>query len=141
MNEYALSDIKIGMRESFSVSITTEMEAMFRKITGDINPLHIDDEYAVDISDGKFRFHIAFGMLTASLLSRLAGVYLPGKYSLIHSINIGFQNPVYAGDTLTICGEVTEIYTDLKLIIVKVNIINQKKGCVLKGKMKIIVQK
>lgn len=94
MNEYRYTDIEIGAVESFKKVITVEDENNFRRITGDNNPLHSDDEFAVETSAGKYESHVAFGMLTASLLSTLAGVYLPGKYSLIHSIdNISFKNP------------------------------------------------
>ena len=86
MNEYTLSEIEIGMKASFQREITTEMEDAFRQISGDENPLHRDDEFAGEISNGKFTQHVAFGMLTASLYSTMAGMYLPGKYSLIHSL-------------------------------------------------------
>lgn len=79
-------------------------------------------------------------MLTASLYSTLAGVYLPGKYSLIHSIdNISFKKPVYAGDTLTITGTVKEKQEDLNLILVSVKIMNQNQKLVSKAEMKILV--
>ena len=97
-------DLYVGQEESFVTKITTQKEDDFRKITGDNNPLHIDDNFAKE--RGKFSSHISFGMLSAAYLSTLAGMYLPGKYSLIHSIdNISFRNPVYAGDTLTVTGK------------------------------------
>ena len=142
MNEYTLDELKIGDSAEFTKTITEEMEDSFRAITGDENPLHKDDEFAAQIGKGKFDSHVAFGMLTASLLSTMAGMYLPGKYSLIHSIDeISFRAPVYAGDKLTVKGEITDINYDLKLIVVKVLINNQNKKTVSKAKMKIIVLK
>lgn len=141
MREYKYDDISVGMKESFSKEVTPEMENMFREITGDINPLHWDDEYARGIGEGKFFGHVAFGMLTASLYSTIAGVYLPGKYSLIHSMEIKFQKPVYAGDKLTVKAIVANKEDGLRLIELKVNIVNQHDKCVSKANMKVLVLK
>lgn len=142
MNEYRFDEIQIGQVEHFTKKITLRMEEAFREITGDLNPLHSDDEYARNIGNGRFKSHVAFGMLTASFYSTLAGVYLPGKYSLIHSIdNISFRNPVFEGDTLTVIGEVMAKQNDLQLIQVRAKIMNQDRKIVSKADMKILVQK
>lgn len=140
MNEYELKDIRAGMEENFSVQITSEMENSFRNLTGDFNPLHFDDDFAAKITYGGGG-HIIFGMLTASLLSTLAGMYLPGKYSMIHSVeNISFIKPVYPGDVLNVKGVVDRVYEELKMM--KVNaFISRLDDIVLKAKMKILVLK
>lgn len=142
MNEYCFEDIRIEQTESFQKEITVGMEDAFREITGDTNPLHRDDVFAVEVGNGKFKSHVSFGMLTAAFCSTLAGVYLPGKYSLIHSIdNLSFKKPVFAGDVLTVTGTVKKKYDDLKLICVSVKITNQDRKVVSKADMKILVQK
>lgn len=142
MNEYIFDEIQIGQTESFTREITPQMEDTFRTVTDDQNPLHKEDSFASEVSGGKFNKHVTFGMLTASLLSTIAGVYMPGRYSLIHSIgNISFKNPVYVGDVLTVTGTVLEKQNDLKLIRLGVKIINQDQNVVLKADMKILVQK
>ena len=88
----------------------------------------------------RFEKHVCFGMLTASLYSTMAGMYLPGKYSLIHSLEeISFKKPVYAGDILKVEGEVIEKFDELKLIRLKVVIRNQDNNVVSKSKMKVLV--
>lgn len=139
MNRYTFSEIKVGLTESFKKEITVEMENMFRIISGDENPLHKDDYFAAEEGGGKFKQHVSFGMLTASMYSTMAGMYLPGRHSLIHSIEIKFQRPVYAGDILTVEGTVVQKYQELKLLGVKVKIINQDNQCVSKAYMKILV--
>lgn len=140
MNEYKFADISVGMKESFEKEITLEMENAFRNISGDDNPLHRDDEFAREIRNGKFPGHAAFGMLTASFYSTMAGMYLPGKYSLIHSFDeISFMKPVFVGDKLTITGEVVEKEEELKLIRLKVIITNQDNKTVSRAKMKVLV--
>lgn len=141
MNEYTFDQISVGMTETFTKEITLEMEDAFRLISGDENPLHKDDEYAQMIGEDKFKQHVSFGMLTASLYSTMAGMYLPGKYSLIHSLDIKFQKPVFAGDVLNLVGEVVQIQKALKLLVIKVKIINQDEQCVSKADMRVIVLK
>lgn len=140
MNEYTFSDVRVGMKESFTKEITNEMEDAFRMICGDENPLHWDDKYTKEVFDKKYEKHVTFGMLTASLYSTIVGVYLPGKYSLIHSFDeLSFMKPVFAGDVLTVVGEVMDIDEALRLIRIKVVIKNQLEEKVSKAKMKIKV--
>lgn len=142
MNEYSIAEIEIGTKATFKRQITKAMEDAFRMISGDENPLHKDDTFAVKVSDGKFKSHAAFGMLTASLYSTVAGMYLPGKYSLIHSFEeLSFMKPVFAGDELTVDAEVTDKDEALKLIRLKVTIKNQHNKFVSKAKMKVLVMK
>lgn len=134
MNNYSYEEIEIGQKESFSVTITKDMLEKFNSITGDINPLHNDEEYA------KEKGHpgvVAYGMLTASFLSTLAGVYMPGKRSLIHEVNIKMERPVYVGDVLNIEGTVKEKNDTFSFIVVKVLVRNQKNEKVLKAQMQI----
>lgn len=142
MNEYTLSEIETGMQVSFTKRITKETEDAFRELSGDDNPLHRDDEFAREISGGKMKSHAAFGMLTASLYSTLAGMYLPGKYSLIHSFDeLSFLKPVFVPDELTVTGEVTDKIEDLGLILVKASIRNGENKLVSRAKMKVLVMK
>lgn len=142
MKKYTFSEIYVGLRETFEQQISIEMENAFREMSGDNNPLHRDDVYAREISAGKYPVHVSFGMLTASLYSTLAGMYLPGAYSLIHSLeNVSFLNPVFVGDVLFVEGEVTDKDESLQLIRVNACIHNQEKRKVSKAKMKIIVLK
>ena len=142
MNEYTFDEIEVGMSASFKKLITKEMEDSFRMITGDENPLHKDDSFALEMSKGKFKVHVAFGMLTASLYSTVAGMYLPGKYSLIHSFDeISFMKPVFVGDELNIYAEVIDKDVALKMIRLKIVIKNQENKKVSRAKMKVLVTK
>ena len=140
MRAYTFADIEIGLQESFSRDITAEMENKFRQISGDENPLHMDDSFAYEISGGKYSSHVTFGLLTASLYSTLAGMYLPGKYSLIHSLeNLSFQHPVFTGDKLTVEGKVVDKDESLHLLRIKAVIKNQNNKTVSKAMMKVMV--
>ncbi|MEG1016236.1 MAG: hotdog domain-containing protein, partial [Oscillospiraceae bacterium] len=76
------------------------------------------------------------GMLCASLFSTLAGVYLPGKYCLLHELTTKFKKPVFVGDTLTVFGTVTEKSDALRRITVSAKIVNQDGVLVNKASIK-----
>lgn len=133
MNEYTYDEIQVGMKEEFCTEITAEMLDTFCKLTGDINPLHCDEEFAKNRS---YPGRVCYGMLTASFLSTFAGVYLPGKYCLIHEVSIGLAKPVFIGDKLTVQGEVIEKNDTFRQLTIKVRIKNQNEKTVLRGKMK-----
>ncbi|MCF0142117.1 MAG: MaoC family dehydratase N-terminal domain-containing protein [Parasporobacterium sp.] len=133
MNTYTYEEINTGHQESFNVTVTREMCDSFRNITGDINPLHKDKETA---ESRGYEDTVVFGMLTASFLSTLAGVYLPGERSLIQQVEVKFSKPVFPGDELTVTGKVSEKNDTFRFIVLKVEI---KRGSekVLKGTMQI----
>lgn len=134
MNNYSYEELSVGKKEEFQTIVTEEMLTRFGSITGDYNPLHTSAEYAISKGyDGK----VVYGMLTASFLSALAGMFLPGKRSLIHRVEVEFPKPVYVGDTLTIVGEVSEMHDAFQLFDMKVTIRNQDHKKVLRGKMRI----
>ena len=137
MNDYKYEEIETGHRESFTVTVTEEMMDGFLKLTGDINPLHNDEEYAR--SKGH-KGRVVYGMLTGSLLSTLAGVYLPGRSSLIQEVKLKFARPVYIGDTLTVEGVVEEKHDSCRLIVLKAVICNQDGVKVCRARMQIGLQ-
>lgn len=134
MNTYSYDEITVGMKEVFEVVITPEMQNAFCKITGDVNPLHQDEAFA---KSKGYEGAVVYGMLTSSFYSTLAGVYLPGEKSLVHSIEAKYLKPVYVGDTLTIEGKVDEKNDTYKLIRVKAVIRNQKGEKVSKALMQV----
>lgn len=137
MNDYSYEQIEIGQKESFTVTITDKMLESFKAITGDVNPLHNDEDYAIAKGHPGV---VAYGMLTASFLSTLAGVYLPGKRSLIHEVNTKLERPVYVGDKITIEGTVKEKNDTFSFIVVKVIMRNQNGEKVLKAQMQIGIE-
>lgn len=134
INRYTYSDLKVGQMGGYSVRVTKEMLEKFCELTGDINPLHTNEEFAIKHG---FDSCVCYGMLTASFLSTLAGVYLPGENCLIQQVDIKFTKPVYIGETLEINGTIIELYDSVQQVVIKVEIRNQKDEKVLRGKMKV----
>ena len=137
MNRYTYDEIKVGQSESFTVKITEDMLDSFEKITGDVNPLHNSVDYAV--SRG-FSGRVCYGMLTSAFLSTLAGVYLPGEKSFIHSVRINYMKPVTIGDTLTVSGTVKEKDERFRIITLKTDIYDDKERKVVRGMMTVGVR-
>lgn len=136
INRYSYEDIPVGHTERFTVTVTEEMMKSFCGISGDMNPLHGSSSYA---QKKGYPDKVVYGMLTASFLSTLAGVWLPGERSLIHQVEAEFPSPVYVGDSLTVEGTVKEKNDTFRFLVVKVVIKNQKGQKVLRGKMRIQV--
>lgn len=134
MNTYTFDELSTGMKCSFKVSVTQDMMEKFMDITGDKNPMHTDREFA--IKKGYER-EIVYGMLTASFMSTVAGMYLPGERSLIHQVESKFLKPVYVGDRLQVNGEIKEKNELFNLIEISVSIYNERQEKVFKGKMKV----
>ena len=138
MNKYTFEEIHVGLEESFTVEITEESMSAFLGITGDVNPLHADEAYA---KEKGFSSRVAYGMLTASYLSTLAGVYLPGERSLIYGVDIEFPKPVYIGDVLTVTGTVSSKDERFGMFVMDVMIKRENGQKVCRGKMKMGVLK
>lgn len=133
MNEFLFSDIYVGLEQSFDVNIDETKLNKFLEITGDINPLHVDVEYA---QSKGFDSRVVYGLLTSAFYSTLVGVYLPGKYCILQSVNTSFSKPVYINDTLSIYGKVTYINQAFKQIEIKATITNQHGKRVSKATIK-----
>ena len=130
MNSYDFNMFDIGTKASFDVLITDDMMEKFLAICGDKNPMHMDDQYA---KDKGFKSRLVYGMLTASMYSTLAGMYLPGEKCILKSVEIFFQNPVYIGDKLNIKGTVKEKDERFQQATIKAKIVNQNGKTVSKA--------
>lgn len=133
MQKMRFEDVIIGFKESFSITITSEMMEYFKLITGDINPLHCDYDYA---KSSGYKDCVVYGMLCSSFYSTLAGMYLPGKYCLLRSVDTSFKNPVFVNDRLVITGEVIEKDERFKQLTIKGKTVNQDGITVNRGIIK-----
>lgn len=130
MNSYKFSELAVGLSESFEVEITETMMDKFIYITGDVSPIHVSHEYAIEHG---FKTRVCHGMLFGSMFSTMAGVYLPGEHCLLHSVETKFSSPVYPGDKLTVSAKISEINDTFKVVTIKGNIKNQDGKTVCKA--------
>src|ERR1700740_1845292 len=93
-----IEDFKPGQHVTFTKTFSEDDVRRFIEITGDVNPLHVDDAFAAKTQFGARVLH---GMLTASILSTMVGMLLPGSGAVYRSQTIRFLKPVHIGDTVT----------------------------------------
>ena len=134
---YRLKDIEIGQKMKFSVKVTESMLNEFAAITGDYNPLHMDETYAKTTS---FEKRVCHGMLLASFFSRLVGMHMPGKNALYFSQSLNFQSPCFVNDELTVEGEVLDKSISTRIITLKTTIYNQAGVYLVDGIAKVMVR-
>lgn len=129
LNKVTYDAIEIGATASFDIVVSAEMIERFALLSGDTNPLHLDDSYAVTTVFGQ---RIAHGMLAASFLSQLIGVYLPGYYGVYLSQNLLFHRPIYVGAKISIRGEVVQKVDALRAIKIKTEVrdVNSNEVCI-----------
>ncbi|KLN62347.1 dehydratase [Kiloniella spongiae] len=113
---YYIEDLSEGMEASFSKTVTEADIVLFAGVSGDTNPVHIDEEAA---KKSVFEGRIAHGMLTASYLSTVLGTRLPGPGCIYLSQSLRFKGPVRIGDTVTAIVRVREIMTSKKRVILE----------------------
>ena len=125
-----IEELKVGDTARFSKTISESDVYLFAGVTGDLNPAHVNEDYA---KDTFFKTRIAHGMLTASFISTVIGTMLPGPGSIYMRQEVSFLAPVKIGDTVTAIVEVAEIIADKRRIRLKTYCINQENKTVVDG--------
>jgi 3-hydroxybutyryl-CoA dehydratase len=124
-------DLIIGQKAFLKKTITEADLSHFIAITGDTNPLHVDESFAKQTFFGQ---RIAHGMLSASLFSTMVGIHIPGVGAIYKSQTLKFLHPVFIGDTLCAWFEIVEIDREKEEIVIKSWIENQDGKNVIEGK-------
>ena len=127
-----------GEKATRTQTITDEMVRTFATLTGDTNPVHLDETYAASTRFGK---RIAHGMLAASLISATLANDLPGPGTVYLSQTLQFKAPVYLGDTVTAVIEVKSVREDKPIAILITTCINQDNVTVLEGEAVVFFSK
>ncbi|MEX2642112.1 MAG: MaoC family dehydratase [Acetobacterales bacterium] len=103
---YYFEDLRVGMTSEYSRTVDEADIAQFSQVSGDTNPVHLDEEYA---KKSVFGGRVAHGMLSASFISKVLGTQLPGIGCIYMEQNLRFKAPVRLGDTVDTVVEVTEL--------------------------------
>ncbi len=118
-----MSKFSIGQKASFTKQITERDVATFAEISGDKNPLHLDEAYA---KQTRFGARIAHGAFTFALISAALGNELPGPGTVYMSQSLKFIKPVYLDDTITATVEITALRADKGIVTLKTECANQR---------------
>jgi 3-hydroxybutyryl-CoA dehydratase len=108
-----LEDLKIGDSASFAKTVSEADIVLFAGVSGDTNPVHLDQEFAANT---MFKGRIAHGMLSAGFISTVLGTKLPGPGSIYLSQSLKFKAPVRIGDTVKATVAVTDILAEKKRV-------------------------
>ena len=133
-NSFSLKDIVVGQEVERIWQVTAEQIDQFSLLSGDFNPLHVSEKYA--ISNG-YQDRVAHGFLFGAQLSGVIGMLLPGEKCLLLEEQLAFPEPIYPKDTILINCAIKEIWEDLSLIELKVK---AKKKMMNSGKDQIVAR-
>ncbi len=114
LHGYYLEDLQVGMSDSFAKTVTEADVILFAGITGDSNPIHINEEFAAGT---MFKGRIVHGEFSGGLISAVLGTRLPGPGSIFITHSLRFKAPVRIGETVTATVTVREINTERRRVI------------------------
>ena len=113
---YYFEDLSVGMTDLYAKTVTDADITLFAGVSGDTNPVHLDDEFA---KASRFGCRIAHGMLSASYISTVLGTRLPGPGCIYLGQQLKFMNPVKVGDTVKARVTVAELMPEKKRALLK----------------------
>ncbi len=129
--------VTVGHKVTFTKTVSDDDVVMFAKVTGDDQPLHLDDAFAART---RFKKRIAHGMLSAGFISAALGTKLtPDAVVVYLSQQLRFRLPVAIGDTITAEVEVTAIDEEKRIVTLRTDCVNQHGEAVVKGEATVLL--
>ena len=129
-------DIKIGDKFSNERTVTDELIRAFAELSGDHNPIHLDEEFAKITRFGK---RIAHGMLSGAFISAVLGIEFEARKIVYLSQTMRFIAPVFIDDTITTTGTVTAIREEKGIVTLETVCTNQHGELTLKGEAMVMI--
>jgi len=123
-------ELNVGDKGELTKVITSEDVKKFIEICGDVNPIHVDEEF---VSKTPLKTKIVHGILTTSLISTVVGTKVPGPGSVWLDQNLKFLKPVRIGDRITAISEIIVKIEDRQQVIVRTTCKNQNDEVVIEG--------
>lgn len=128
-----MGELEVGMQGSYSKTLSERDIVLFGETSGDVNPVHFDDDYAAGTI---FKTRIAHGMWSAGLISTCIGTVMPGPGSIYLGQTLEFKSFVKPGDELTATATIRE--KQRKILIIDCEVKNQRGELVVSGEAKVI---
>jgi 3-hydroxybutyryl-CoA dehydratase len=136
MEKVRIEDLEEGMSAEFTKTVTEADVVLFAGITGDLNPVHVDEMAA---RESRFEGRIAHGMLSAAFISTVLGTRLPGPGTVYMGQTLRFTAPVRIGDTVTARVTISELDRERRRAILETVCVNQDGETVIEGEAKVLV--
>jgi 3-hydroxybutyryl-CoA dehydratase len=130
ISNYTYDEITVGQTASYTRQVKEQDIALFAAASGDVNPVHLDAEFAAGT---PFKQRIAHGMLTGAFISAALAMELPGPGSIYVSQSLRFRLPVMIDDSITVKLQVTEKQDRRKIVTLDCNAYNQNDKLVATG--------
>ena len=130
ISNFTYDEITIGQSASYSKLIEEQDIQLFAAVSGDVNPVHLDAEFAATT---QFRERIAHGMLSGAIISAALAMQLPGPGTIYLGQSLRFSLPVKIGDTVTVKLEVLEKKDKRNLVSLDCKAFNQEDKLVVTG--------
>lgn len=130
MKSYTIQELRKGLTVQEEFPVTEQMGIEFAGVSGDTNPVHLNQDYAAAT---RFGAKIAHGMLIGSFISNVIGTRMPGEGSIYMKQEMTFLRPVYYGDRVTVEVAVKALQKDRNRAVLSTDCYNQKGEKVLAG--------
>ena len=130
MNRRTITQIQVGDCAEFTKTVTAHDVVLFAGVSGDHNPVHLDEAYA---QTTMFKTRIAHGMLVGSLFSTVLGTELPGEGTIYLGQELKFLRPVFLDDVITAVVTVSEVISEKNRIRLETTATNQHGETVVTG--------
>lgn len=115
---------------SFERYISADDVKQFADVVGDLNPIHLDVQFA---EKSSFKRRIVHGAFLAGLISKILGMDFPGQGTIYISQNSVFKRPVYVDTTVKIEVKITEVLVEKRRLVLDTNVLNENDEICLKG--------
>lgn len=135
LGNFTYEEINIGQTAQYSKLIEEQDIQLFAAVSGDVNPVHLDPEFAASTPFGE---RIAHGMLTGAIISAALAMELPGPGTIYLSQSLRFRSPVKIGDTVTVALEVTDKQDRRKIVTLDCKASNQAGKLVATGSAQVV---
>ncbi|HTF16483.1 MAG TPA: MaoC/PaaZ C-terminal domain-containing protein [Chryseolinea sp.] len=136
LSTYVVKDLSEGMTASVPFIVSRDDMARFADVSGDFNPLHVDDSFA---RSKGFEGVVVYGALIIAKVSQLIGMQLPGRDAVWMSVALDFLKPLYIGQQAHVEGVVTSVSAATGVIEMKLRIRALADQLVAKGKAEVLI--
>ncbi|MFT5483631.1 MAG: 3-hydroxybutyryl-CoA dehydratase [Halieaceae bacterium] len=138
LSNYTFDELSIGQTASYTKSVGETDIKLFAAVSGDVNPVHLDAEFAAGT---QFKQRIAHGMLTGAYISAAIAIELPGPGTIYLGQSLRFRLPVTIGDTITVNLEIAELDERRGFVTIDCKVLNQHGKTVATGTAEVMAPK
>ncbi|MGB9790637.1 MaoC family dehydratase [Thermotoga caldifontis] len=131
------SELQVGQEHEASFTVSDDMVKTFAEITGDKNPVHLDEDYA---RNTRFKKRICHGMLVASLISKVLGMDFPGPGTILVKQQLVYRAPVFVGETVKVHVKVIEKREEKHRVMLSTNVLKADGTVAIEGQAEVFLE-